>query len=188
MTSSMRTFRSVSSPSSRQLHKPQNSNRTSKRFSFGIFSALDLSRSSSTATTASGEETHQSSPDSNKVDPLPNDQIKLEEIANYHLGQIGRLELEIASCDEHAELLEHTKLPEGMECIARKHCERMDAAEAWLTLLKNFTDFHRQEVDRIMKLKKELRGGVSDNDRPKILVVGFRMALIFNSLQSTERC
>ncbi|EEQ84107.1 hypothetical protein RJZ56_000569 [Blastomyces dermatitidis] len=155
MTSSIRTFRSVSSPSSRQLHEPRNSNRASKRFSLGIFSNSDLSRSS-TATTASGKETRQCAPTSNEVDLLPNDQIKLEEIANYHLGQIGRLAIEIAHCNEQVELLPRTKLPEGMECIARKHYERMQAAEDWLKLLENFQDFHRQEVERIKELKKKL--------------------------------
>ncbi|OJD23182.1 hypothetical protein ACJ73_05462 [Blastomyces percursus] len=165
MTSSMRTFLSVSSPSSRPLHEPRNSNRTSKQFSLGIFSNSDHSRSSSTATTVSVKETHQSDPASNEVDHLPNDQIKLEEIANYHLGQIGRLAIEIAHCNEQVELLPRTKLPEGMECIARKHYERMQAAEDWLRLLEHFQDFHRQEVDRIKELKKKLMmSNVSDGD------------------------
>ncbi|PGH07201.1 hypothetical protein GX51_01988 [Blastomyces parvus] len=172
MSPSMRSFRSVSTPSSRPPHEPRTPNRTSKRFSLGIFSALDLSRSSSTATTASGKETPQFRPTSNKVDTLPDDQTKLEEIANYHLGQIGRLKDEMAHCDEQIDILTFTRLPDGMECIAGKHNERIQAARDWLDLLGKFKDFHWQEFDRIMKLKKQLMAKasgkvsdkVSDND------------------------
>lgn len=159
MTPSEWKFRSVSSCSSSHLHGSQNSHRP-KRFSFKI-GVLSHGKTN---------EEPPSGPSLNALDPLPDDQVKLEGIVNYHLSQVGRLKLEVDHYNSTIELLSCTTPPEGMECVARKLHERIRGVMDARKQLGEFMSFHVREIYRILKLKQEMTGNTTD-DYPTQYVV-----------------
>ncbi|OJD13283.1 hypothetical protein AJ78_06243 [Emergomyces pasteurianus Ep9510] len=167
-------FRSVSLPSTSQLPEPENF----KRFSLGNRSLFDLSRSRTITTPAAassirpsahfkGDETHASDPALSGIDRLPDDQVKLDGIVNYHLSQLDRLHLELAWHNEAIELLSRTNPPKDMRCLAEKLLERIRRAKDARNLLEPFMKFHVHEVWRILKLKQKVAGN-DEKDYPAI--------------------
>ncbi|OAX80663.1 hypothetical protein ACJ72_04997 [Emergomyces africanus] len=140
-----------------------------KRFSLGTLSLFDLSRSRPATTTAAvtnirrsthskGFETHSSDSALNASDSLPDDQVKLDGLVNYHLSQLDKLNLELARHNETIELLSRTNPPEDMGCVAEKLLERIRLAKDARNLLEPFMKFHVHEVWSILQLKQQVAG------------------------------
>lgn len=102
------------------------------------------------------------SPSLGPVDTLPDDQVKLDGILNYHLSQLDRIQREVKGHNATLEQLHYTltdmKGQEGKKHTAERLYWRIQGVRNCRNLLAGFVVFHLQEIDRISDLKQSTGG------------------------------